>query len=208
MPTLNSYYVSAFSERVLQQLKDSKPFSAYWKDLQQYECTDEVLEQLTKLEPAQYINNTQTSIAKYERTTHTQYGYQDDAVTFAMTTNNIFLNFSQGMGKSFTTLKILKARRIQKALIICGQSNLQEEWLKDANKHNMTQTLGIAIVGNDTASTAKKLSWLEERKQLAQHIDFVKADKIEADEIGIQIDNSDVILPCGHTCRWKYEGSL
>ena len=35
-----------------------------------------------------------------------------------------------------------------------------------------------------------------------------KAEKIEADEIGIKIDNSDVVLPCGHTCRWKYEGSL
>ena len=35
-----------------------------------------------------------------------------------------------------------------------------------------------------------------------------KADKIESDEIGIKIYNNDVILPCGHTCRWKYEGSL
>ena len=36
----------------------------------------------------------------------------------------------------------------------------------------------------------------------------LKAEKIESDEIGINIKDSEYILPCGHTCRWKYEGSL
>ena len=35
-----------------------------------------------------------------------------------------------------------------------------------------------------------------------------KAEKIESDEIGIKVDKSETVLPCGHTCRWKYEGSL
>ena len=35
-----------------------------------------------------------------------------------------------------------------------------------------------------------------------------KADNIESDEIGIPVKNSEYVLPCGHTCRWKYEGPI
>lgn len=31
---------------------------------------------------------------------------------------------------------------------------------------------------------------------------------IVSDEIGIQIEDSDYVLPCGNTCRWIYEGNL
>lgn len=190
MPTLNSYFLSGFSSQTLEKLKDSKPFSTYWKDTQEYECTKEVYESVKKYEP--FIDET-TQVTKflsrYERKSKEKYGYQDDAVEFAMGTDNVFLNFPQGMGKSFTTMKILKARRVKRTLIICGQSNLQEEWLKDATKHNMTDTLNIAIVGKDAgASTSKKMAHLLEMQECEHHTDLINIEALRNTDIVFQLN--------------------
>ena len=190
MPTLNSYFLSGFGSQTLEELKSSKPFSAYWKDTQEYECTRAVYEKVKQYEPnVQEVTSVTKFLSRYERKSKEKYGYQDDAVEFAMGTDNIFLNFPQGMGKSFTTMKILKARRAQKVLIICGQSNLQEEWLKDAVKHNMAELLNMGIVGKDSgAGTPKKMAYLLEKQDCPKHTDLINIEALRNTDIVFQLN--------------------
>ena len=164
MPTLYSYYLSSFGSAALEYLKESRPFSAYHKASQEYECTKDVAEYIEKYieRVHQRVDFTlENSPCLFERKSHGKYGYQEDAVRFSKQTDNIFVNFPQGMGKSLTSMKIIEANDFKKVLIICGQSNLQEEWLKDATKHGYVDKLQMQIIGNDTgASTTKKLEYL------------------------------------------------
>ena len=174
MPTLYSYYLSSFGSAALEYLKESRPFSAYHKASQEYECTKDVAEYIEK-----HIERVHQKVdftycdrpCLFERKSPGKYGYQEDAVRFSTQTDNIFVNFPQGMGKSLTAMKIIVKNKFKKTLIICGQSNLQEEWIKDAEKHGMAGKLNIAIIGVDTgASSQKKLDWLAEEASLDPEI--------------------------------------
>lgn len=160
-PVLNSVYLSSFTQETLELLKSYRPFTSYHKDLKEYEVTPEVYAKLS--EPTTQVVDERVRYPKFERKhKDEEYGYQEDAVEFAMKSDNVFLNFSQGMGKSFTTMRILLKRGIERALIICGQGNLQEEWVKDAKKHRLQEALSMNIVGGDTgAGNQKKVKWLE-----------------------------------------------
>lgn len=162
-PLLNSIYISNFSEETLDLLNKSKPFTAYHKHLQEYEITPEVLRKIK--EPVTEIKHEEVKYTCFKRTHSEKYGYQEDAVEFARDRDSIFLNFPQGMGKSLTTMKIIKDRGLKRVLIVCGQGNLQEEWIKDAIKHGYKDMLKMAIVGNDTgAGNPAKVKWLLEAK--------------------------------------------
>lgn len=163
-PVLNSYFVSHFGPETLELLKRRKPFTTYHKDLKEYELPKEIYQEIR--EPVESIANETVPYPKYVLDLSSRYAYQDSAVMFARKTPNVFLNFAQGLGKSFTTMKILMDESIDRALIICGQSNLQEEWLKDAAKHNCDIELGMSIVGGDTGvSNVKKVVWLIDKAQ-------------------------------------------
>ena len=180
-PLLNSIYVSGFSEETLELLKLRRPFTAYHKDLQEYEITPEVLKEIN--EPIESVVHQEVVYSKFVRRHKEKYGYQQDAVDFAMSTNSVFLNFPQGMGKSLTTMKILDARDRKRVLIVCGQGNLQEEWMKDAYKHNYIQRLKMAIVGDDTGSgNPKKLKWLLE-KGLSSGTDLINIEALRNEDI-------------------------
>lgn len=183
-PVLFSYFLSDYSAKTEAILKKSKPLTSYHAKTKEYETVEEILEKIE--EPIVEVIDERYELPKFERKTAGKYGYQQDAVEFARQTSNLLLNFGQGMGKSLTTMKIILDQRISKSLIICGQSNLQEEWLKDAEKHGLADTLNIRIVGEDTgASSLKKLKWLEQNKGTAgidliniealRRIDIVKA---------------------------------
>jgi len=166
MPTLYSYYLSSFGQNVLDFLKESRPFAIYHKDSKEYEVTKDVADYAEKYieRVHQRVDLTlENSPCLFERKAPGKYGYQEDAVQFSTQTDNIFVNFPQGMGKSLTSMKIILKNKFKKVLIICGQSNLQEEWIKDAEKHGLAGKLNIGIVGADTgASTQKKLEWLSQ----------------------------------------------
>lgn len=169
MPTMYSYYLSNFSNDVYEALKDCKPFSYYHTKLKMYECTKQVFEKIKGLEPVyknlDYTSNTMED-NYFKRVHDYEYGYQEDAVDFAKVNDSIFLNFPQGMGKSLTTMKIIDALNFRRTLIICGQSNLQEEWIKDAVKHSYAKKINIKIIGGDTgAGSAKRLKDLKSTDQ-------------------------------------------
>lgn len=169
MPTLYSYYITQFNASTLELLKSNKPFTSYDRTTQLYECTKEVYDKIVKSgEPVAQIEDVRhyTYVPTFQRTHEEEYGYQQDAIDFAMKVNSQFINFGQGMGKSFTTMKIIKARQFRKTLIICGQGNLQEEWIKDAKKHNMKEALNFNIIGDDPGQTTpKKIAWIELHSQ-------------------------------------------
>lgn len=163
MPTYTSYYVSKFDEPLLELLKKSKPFTFYHKGTQEYEVTASVYNKYIRSK-AHTLDDQTTTVETFKRKSENKYGYQDDAVEFSHKTSNMLINFSQGMGKTFTTYKILIENNIQKTLVVCGQGNLQEEWLKDARKHGVDLQLNVSIVGEDTGvSKVKKIKWLDER---------------------------------------------
>lgn len=190
MPTLYSYYLTNFSTETLEKLKDSKPFACYWKDTQEYECTKEIFDKVKSNESVTFTTtSTMQNISRFKRTHNYKYGYQEDAVDFAMTTNNVFLNFPQGMGKSLTTMKIIDNRRFKRTLVICGQSNLQEEWLKDATKHNYRDKLNFAIIGEDTgASSTKKIAWLINNKDRAFAVDLINIEALRNVDVVYQLN--------------------
>lgn len=193
MPSPYSVYVSKFSERVLAQLKKSKPFARYHKEDNEYEVTPEVYEALKPLEQVQELNQlpkTKLYDAFVYRNDYS-FQYQDDAVAFLDNKYNGLINFSQGMGKTCTTLKMLAHRKIKRALIITGVSNLQEEWIKDAEKHKVgdisyRQLLNMRIVALDpAASVARRISYLKE-----QHIN----EETFTDLIGIESLRSEELV--------------
>lgn len=73
-------------------------------------------------------------------------------VDYAKDHFELLINFSQGMGKTLTSLRILEEYSSNRNLIITGVANLQEEWLKDSRKHPLNRqekyidTLNIQIV--------------------------------------------------------------
>lgn len=180
MPVLNSYYVSGFNSATLELLKSCKPFTTYHKDLQEYELTPDVYAMIK--EPSGSIKDERPTHPVFVRHGKDKYGYQEDAVAFAMQTDNVFINFAQGMGKSLTTMKIVKARGFRKTLIVCGQSNLQEEWIKDARKHRMEGPLNFRIVGEMSGSNAKRESWLNEHKD-DTGVDVINIEALRKDSI-------------------------
>ena len=183
MPTLYSYFLSDFNDAALEILNNSKPFSCYHKKLQQYECTAQVLEEVLRVDRAvQDIDLVGRKDCGFVRTHEGKYGYQEDAVDFAREHYNVFVNFPQGMGKSLTTMKIIEDRKFSKTLIVCGQGNLQEEWIKDAKKHGYLDKLGFAIVGEDTgASSTKKKQWLLDNKD-RKGVDLVNIEALRNED--------------------------
>lgn len=175
-PALNSYYVSQFTSATLELIKSARPLSTYHRQAQEFELPRETYERIK--EPVYRFVDQAAEYPVFERKSTAEYGYQDDAVEFLRKTRNALINFEQGMGKSLTTMKVILDRQIRKTLVICGQSNLQEEWLKDARKHGLADKLNIRIVGDDSdAGNPKKLKWL------ATHQDEAGVDLINVEAL-------------------------
>ena len=198
MPSPYSVYLSGFTEDTLRFLKGSDVLARYHKEEREYEVTPEVYELVKQKELVVRELNKLPSHKLYDEFVyHTDYPYQyqDDAVNFMRDKSNGLINFSQGCGKTFTTLKILVDKGCKRVLIITGVSNLQEEWLKDAQKHHLpdgrsyAEALNMRIVADDpAASVPKRIKYLRE-----QHI----GEEIFADLIGIEscrsVDLTDAI---------------
>ena len=167
MPSPYSVYVSKFNEQTLAFLKSVQYFARYSKVDKDYEITPELYEKLKKVitEPIYECNQLPDHKLYEPFVWHDDYPYQyqDDAVAFMLKNDFGLINFSQGLGKSRTTMCIIEARKdIHKTLIITGVSNLQEEWLKDAKKHKakngqtFAEYLNMRIVAEDPGSSVKK----------------------------------------------------
>lgn len=182
MPTLNSYFVSKFDEETLEKIKEKRPFSYYHSNLKEYEITLEVLKYID----FNYLEKVVDETVKYpifERIYDEKYGYQKDAVVFARKTDNILINFPQGLGKSRTTMMIIDDRKFFKTLIICGQSNLQEEWIKDAIKHDYKELLNFNIIGEITeATSAKKAKWIKDNEYI-KGVDLINIEALRNSKI-------------------------
>ncbi|MCM1322824.1 MAG: DEAD/DEAH box helicase [Acetobacter sp.] len=187
MPSPYSVYVSKFSDETLIYLKNSDVLARYHKQDQEYEITPEVYEIIKKNEPQVTELNQLPQGKLYEEFVYHNdydYQYQDDAVVFMRGKKNGLINFSQGCGKSLTTMKILVDQGCKRILIITGVSNLQEEWLKDARKHKVAdgrsyaEYLNMRIVAGDPAAPVpKRIKYLQE-----QH----KNEELFTDLIGIE----------------------
>ena len=169
MPSPYSIYVSDFGEDLLSIFKASK-FARYHRDSREYEITPELFNKIKDLEPVIEANSMPKGKYYQPFVCHTDYPYQyqDDAVEFMKYTDFALINFSQGLGKSRTAMRILESRGTKRALIITGVSNLQEEWLKDARKHLATdgrtfeERLNMRIVaGAPEAAVVKRLEYLK-----------------------------------------------
>lgn len=178
MPTLYSYYISKFTDSTHEQIKKARPFSIYHRSMQEYEITPEIYKQLN--ETVDQTIDMRRSYPVFERNHAEKYGYQQDAVDFSHKTDSLFINFPQGTGKTLTALKILESHNVNRALIICGQGNLQEEWLKDAHKHNHTAQQ-LLIVGGDTGvGNASKIKWLKGRKDCRNEVHLINIEALRA----------------------------
>lgn len=181
-PVLNSVYLSNFNDMTEQILKESKPFTTYHRDTQEYEVVPELCQNIPQ-QPDEVIDE-RVQYPVFQRRHEGKYGYQEDAVDFANVSDNVLLNFPQGMGKSLTTMKIILDQHFERVLVVCGQSNLQEEWLKDAVKHRLKESLAMEIIGGDTgAGNSKRVKWLQE-----------KGNKPGVDLINIESLRNDVIV--------------
>lgn len=178
MPTLYSYYISKFTDDTHEQIKKARPFSIYHKSTQEYEITPEIYKQLN--ETVDQTIDMRRSYPVFERNHAEKYGYQQDAVDFSHKTDSLFINFPQGTGKTLTALKILKSHNVNRTLVICGQGNLQEEWLKDATKHNHTAQQLIIVGGDTGAGNTKKVKWLKDRKDCHDEIHLINIEALRA----------------------------
>lgn len=181
MPTLNSYFVSRFTDSALEVLKKRKPFTIYHRADMEYEITREVYEEIKT--PHDVVIDMTEKFEVFTRTSEERYGYQKDAVDFARKVTDLLINFPQGTGKSRTTMMIIEDREFEKTLLICGQSNLQEEWLRDAKKHDYIDKLNFRIIGGGSqASTAKKVSWILDNKDV-RGVDVVNIESLRNADI-------------------------
>lgn len=205
MPTLYSYFISNFSEMTHEIIRKSKPFTIYHRQLMEYEITESVLKKIK--EPILSYQEEIEDHEPYEIEGEGAYAFQEAAVKFSNNTDNILLNFSQGMGKTLTTLKIIENRALEKVLVVCGQSNLQEEWLKDSIKHKW-EYLPLKIVGEDTGvSNARKNKWLKENPESALHLINIEALRNQniVDNLNNQKYDAIVIDEVQSAKGWKAE---
>lgn len=196
MPSPYSVYVSHFSDEVLSKLRQAGSFARYDKVDREYEITPEVYEQIKRLDlDTRELNSLPEGNIYEEFTYHTdyEYQYQDDAVNFMHGRDSGLINFSQGMGKTRTSLRILEDKQSKKNLVITGVSNLQEEWLKDGKKHisqsglDYAEALNMRIVGEDPGVPVKK------------RVEYLRtahtSEESFTDLIGIEsLRNEDVVL--------------
>lgn len=89
------------------------------------------------------------------------------------------------------------------------------ELFKFEDKFNEIIDLSIKLLSKkpsfiiiNTYTTGYSKTVIKNTLKLHLEANGFKANNIESDEIGIQIKDSELVLPCGNTCRWKYEGSL
>lgn len=194
MPTPYSYYISDFSKPVFEFLLKSKPFARYHKDTQDFEVTKEVFKEVCKIENAVRREGTVPYTAGKDRFTlsspATLYSYQQDAVDYAKDHFELLINFSQGMGKTLTSLRILEEYSSNRNLIITGVANLQEEWLKDSRKHPLNRqekyidTLNIQIVGNTPDSSVKaRIKWLKQEGQKEKFTHLIGIESLRNTEL-------------------------
>lgn len=188
MPSPYSIYVSDFNDRLASLFKGSR-FARYHSDTREYEITPELYDSVKNLEYCEELNSLPDNklYKVYSYTEDYPYKYQDDAVDFMRHTDSALINFSQGMGKTLTTLKILESRDCHKILIITGVSNLQEEWMKDATKHASStgqcykDRFNMSIVaGNPDASVANRIKYLKEAHTAAGNPIFADLISIES----------------------------
>lgn len=185
-PTLNSYYVSRFNNATLELIKSLRPLSTYHRDLKEYELPRESYAKIK--EPVEQFIDQTVEYPKFKRECKNSFGYQEDAVKFLRKTSNALINFEQGMGKSLTTMKVVLDHKFGRTLVICGQSNLQEEWLKDAKKHGLDERLSMMIVGDDSdAGNAKKARWLRDRWERSG-VDLINVEALRSEAIIEQIN--------------------
>lgn len=181
MPTLYSLFISDFSQKTLEHFNKSKPFSFYHRRLQEYEITDDVLKNVN--EEVKEVIDLRKTEAFFDRKSKEKYGYQKDAVDFAKESNNILMNFVQGSGKTRTSFMIIEDRDIFKTLVVCGQANLQEEWIRDAIKHDFQAKLNARIIGDvpENSGTAK-IKWILENKNI-KGVDIINIEALRNDKI-------------------------
>jgi superfamily II DNA or RNA helicase len=198
MPAPYSIYASDFGDRMLQVFKADK-FARYHADTREYEISPELFEKVKHIEPIYEYNSLpkQKLYTPFEYKTDYPYQYQDNAVEFMRTTDFALINFSQGLGKSRTTMRILEDRGIKRALIITGVSNLQEEWLKDAQKHKAMDGQSFAdflnmriVAGNPDAPVKKRLEYLKEAHEgEEQFTDLIGIESLRGQQIVEAINN-------------------
>lgn len=175
MPTLKSAYCSEVDISTQALFAKRRPFVFYHSKLREYEVAPLVYEEIREEKP---VLDFKGDASRFIRKHSNNYGYQQDAVEFARGKDNVLINFAQGMGKTYTTFRILVDREVMRALVVCGQSNLQEEWMKDARKHGFTDLLDIDIVGGTTdASAVKKATWLKYRP-IKKSVDIVNVEAL------------------------------
>lgn len=181
MPTLYAYFLSKFDNDVLGHLKNRRPFAIYHRGQKEYEVTEEVYQEVaTRMD---VIIDERVPHHAFQRVHNERYGYQKDAVEFARKVDNILLNFPQGTGKSRTVMLIVDDKQFRKTLIVCGQSNLQEEWVKDARRHDFADKLNFRIIGDVTeASGAKKAKWILDNKDV-KGVDLINIEALRNDAI-------------------------
>ena len=166
MPTLYSYFISGFGEDILDHFKSNRPFSFYHRKDKEYEVTKHVYDEVAS--SSDIIVDERVEFPTFTRASKNKYGYQEDAVSFARLVDNILINFPQGTGKSRTVMMIVDDKKFKKTLVVCGQSNLQEEWIRDARKHNFADKLNFRIIGDSPeATSAKKARWIMENKEVS-----------------------------------------
>lgn len=181
MPTLYSYFLSKFDNDVLEHMKNRKPFTIYHRKQKEYEVTEEVYKEVATHKDV--IIDEQVPHHAFQRVHNERYGYQKDAVEFAKKVDNILVNFPQGTGKSRTVMLIVDDKQFKKTLIVCGQSNLQEEWVKDARRHNFADSLNFRIIGDGTeASSAKKAKWILDNKDV-KGVDLINIEALRNGKI-------------------------
>lgn len=181
MPTLYAYFLSGFGNDVLEHLKRRKPFTFYHRGLKEYEVIEEVYKEVATSRDV--VIDERVPYPEFQRVHNERYGYQKDAVEFARKVDNVLLNFTQGTGKSRTVMMIVDDRQFRKTLIVCGQSNLQEEWVKDARKHGFADKLNFRIIGETTeAPSAKKVKWILDNKDV-KGVDLINIEALRNDKI-------------------------
>lgn len=181
MPTLYAYFLSKFDNDVLEHLKRRKPFTIYHRGQMEYEVTEEVYKEVATSNDV--IIDERVPHHEFKRVHNERYGYQKDAVEFARKVDNILLNFPQGTGKSRTVMMIVDDKQFKKTLIVCGQSNLQEEWVKDARRHDFADKLNFRIIGDVTeASSAKKVKWILDNKDV-KGVDLINIEALRNNAI-------------------------
>lgn len=166
MPTLNSYFISNYSEEFVNEVKSLRSLNLggdkYIKQTSEWEVTEEIWKKVSHF-PHTF---TDLSMSKpiplvLDIDPNDLYSYQDKAASILRDRKECLLFFDTGTGKTRTALLALSRLSSEfDSVIVVGEANLSKVWMTQVQGHFPDFAPRFKVI-NDVAAMSKRINMIQ-----------------------------------------------